>query len=539
MKNKNFKKILKERIDMLSPDQLDLYNKMLKNNKLQICIPTGAGKGYLMMVHMLNRILNSNKINVITSHRLMLNSQHLDDLFQILTPVIGEIGFIFLGSSNYNSIKYQDPKKYPELNKALLEKGLSYNDLISSTTSKVELDSLIKFHKKNNRNVIVLTTYHSLFKLEGFNIGTIYNDEAHALASNHVGSYFQKNYEKIKYDNSYFFTATPKDSIEDSSSFLMNNEELFGKREGISFKEAINRGYVTEPAIHISYPEDFHKGVNYKSIENLVKLIKESFDVHRRMVYKNSFDPYKIQSKLLVRCASVQQMWDLQRLLNKELNNSVIVCASASSNPYSNYNNFIGSEGIKNRNDYLDRLQNLDSEAIVLHVDTMSEGINISSFTGVMFLSNILPTVMKIIQNVGRSTRINELDRARLIEGIISVDDRTKWIKPYSYVIIPIWDMETDYIAKTLSIKLKELRDELEFEPTYYVSIGNDVSESSRKEDEMDGLNLINKRKKSFELIENVKHEVEQLYQNEKDVEEKERLNKLSKLELLKEKFGK
>jgi hypothetical protein len=533
------KEYLKERVNTLSSDQLELYNKMLENNKLQICIPTGAGKGYLMMVHILNRILNSDKINVITSHRLMLNSQHLDDLFQTLTPFIGKIGFIFLGSSNYNTAKYQDPEKYPELNKALLEKGLSYNDLISSTISKKELKSLIKFHKKNNRNVIVLTTYHSLFKLEGINIGTIYNDEAHTLASNNEGSSFQMNYEKIKFDNSYFFTATPKDCTEETSSFLMNNEEVFGKREGISFKEAINRGYVTEPAIHISYPEDFHEGVNYKSIENLAKLIKESFDVHKRMVYKNSFDPYKIQSKLLVRCGSVEQMWDLQRLLNKELNNSVIVCASASSNPYSNYNNFIGSEGIKNRNDYLDRLQNLNSEAIVLHVDTMSEGINVSSFTGVMFLSNVLPTIMKIVQNVGRSTRINELDRSRLRGGVISVRDHSKWIKPYSYVIIPIWDMETNYISKVLASKLKELRDELQFEPTYYVSKGDDVSESSRKENEMEGLNLINKRKKSFELIEKIEHEVEQLYQNEADMKERERLNKLSKLELLKEKFGK
>ena len=43
---------------------------------------------------------------------------------------------------------------------------------------------------------------------------------------------------------------------------------------------------------------------------------------------------------------------------------------------------------VADRGDYLEALQNFDENegAIVLHYDTMSEGINVAGFTGVEFL---------------------------------------------------------------------------------------------------------------------------------------------------------
>ena len=56
-----------------------------------------------MIYDIFRRILETDeKILVISSHRLMLNSQHLDDMFLTLVNLVGSIGFIFVGSYNYN-----------------------------------------------------------------------------------------------------------------------------------------------------------------------------------------------------------------------------------------------------------------------------------------------------------------------------------------------------------------------------------------------------------------------------------------------------
>jgi uncharacterized pyridoxamine 5'-phosphate oxidase family protein len=38
-------KYLVDKLNSLTSDQKELFNQMQENNKLQICIPTGAGKG--------------------------------------------------------------------------------------------------------------------------------------------------------------------------------------------------------------------------------------------------------------------------------------------------------------------------------------------------------------------------------------------------------------------------------------------------------------------------------------------------------------
>lgn len=131
------KKYLKSKIESLNIDQLNLFNEMQNSNLLQICIPTGAGKGYLMMVDILNRFLKKNEsIFAISSHRLMLNNQHLNDLFQIFSPFIGKVGFIFVGSSKYDTSKFQDNSLF---NNALRKSKLSYEEIVSSTTNLKEI----------------------------------------------------------------------------------------------------------------------------------------------------------------------------------------------------------------------------------------------------------------------------------------------------------------------------------------------------------------------------------------------------------------
>ena len=511
----NIEKYLKRKIRSLNPDQLSLFNQIVSNILLQLCIPTGTGKGYIMFVDILRRIIKTKEsIIAISSHRLMLNEQHLNDLFEMLSPLIGDIGFIFVGSSKYNSSKFQSNT---EFNKLLLKKKLSYDEIISSTTSTSEVNDLVKNHLSNGRKVIIMTTYHSLNKLRNLDIDTIYCDEAHTLASDEF-SKFQENFESIKSKNKYFTTATPKDCFEDEKdTFLMNNESIFGKRIGLKFKDCVEKGYIPRPLIHIAIPENFGTDSDFKSIPNMTKFIIDTFLYHKNWLLSVSADPTKIAPKILIKCPSVDDMWVLQKTLIGKLPN-VTICAGASENKNNSFKHFIDLEGISTRAEYLNRLQSLKEEdmAIVLHYDTMSEGVNVAGFSGVEFLSGKLPTIPKTFQNTGRASRLHPIDRTRLRNGEIKVGDGNM-IKPYFAVIIPYWDRESETTSKELAKRIKGLRDEYGFDPAYKVSIGSDIGDGEVK-NELDALNQKNKKEKVTELIKNINQEIEQMDKKEEDL---------------------
>lgn len=528
------KKYLNSKLNTLTEDQKSLYNYMLSNNLLQICIPTGAGKGYLMIIDLLNQIVSTrNKIFSISTHRLMLNTQHLNDIFDTLSPMIGDIGYIFVGSSKYDISKFQENTKF---NSILKEKKLSYNEILSSTTNLIEVDELVRNHISNGRKVVILTTYHSLNTLKNLNIDTLYCDEAQTLASEEF-SRFQENFESIKSKRTFFFTATPKDCTDkETESFLMNNEDVFGERIGLNFKHCIDSGYLVTPIIHISRPSEYNDSYDYKNIDNLSKFIKEAFYAHRDFIKSVSVDETQIEPKILVKCASVDDMWNLHEKLNGTLE-GVNICAGASRNDKSTHLHYINNVGIKDRSEYLQQIQDFgDTDmAIVLHYDTMSEGINVAGFTGVMFLGGKLPTITKTLQNTGRSTRLHPIDRIRFRNEEITVGDGN-WIKPNCAVIIPYYDRESEFTSRELAKQIKGLRDDFGYDPTFYVSIGTEIG-SGKSKDDLEYLNEGHERQSKFDLIEQITHEIEVLDKEEENLVENNRLNSLSKLELLKENF--
>lgn len=514
-------------IKLLNSDQKDLFNEMQKEDKLQICIPTGGGKGYIMIVDLLNQIVNTkNDIFTISTHRLMLNNQHLSDIFDKLSPYIGKVGFIFVGSSKYDSSKYQDDIN---LNKALLKKKLSYNEIINSTTNTKEVDELILKHKEAGRKIVILTTYHSLHVLKNQIINTLYNDEAHTLASEAESSQFRDNFSQIKYDRCFFFTATPKDCTDnDTESFLMDNKDIFGRRIGWTFRECVEKGYIVRPIIHIAMPSNYETDIDFKSVKNMAKFVIDTYKAHSDFIKEHSFDPSKIAPKILIKCPSVDDMW----LIYKELlgkTDGVKICAGASRNPFSTFNHFIDDVGIADRGEYLEKLQSFseDEKAIVLHYDTMSEGINVAGFTGTEFLGGKLPTLPKVLQNTGRSTRLHKFDRDRLRLGEIKVGDE-RWIKPYCAVIIPYWDSESQFTTNELARQIRELRDNFGYDPVYYVSLGSDIANGKGEED-LDALNKKNERNKRIELIEEINNEIEKL---DKDEFDRKELNRVKSMDI-------
>ena len=504
---------LESRLKKSNEDQLACFEEMYKQSRLTICLPTGGGKGHLMITDILNRVVRTDEsIFAIATHRLMLNTQHMSDIIGDMLPTTGKIGYIFVGSIKFNSAfleneiaierdpikKEKKRQKLVEFNSRLYDLKIGRDAIISSVISSPELNEKIEEHIKEGRKVVIVTTYHSLMKLGAIDIDTIYCDEAHILATNSQkeDAKFKQNFNLITAKKYYFFSATPKDLLglredETTDTFLMNNEEIFGKRIGITFAVAVAKGYIVEPVIHLLRPSDFEEGVDeFGTLEDKVKFIQEAFYAHRNYMRKRSAEPDKLGVKILIKCSSVtDEMWPLFELLMKDKENGeligVKICAGASVENVGGLDiqgkHYIDTKNIPKRDNFLKELQSLkdEEEAIVLHFDILSEGINVAGFTGIMFLSGLILTITKILQNIGRTTRLHEIDRQRLINKLISVaecalEPRSTWIKPCSSVIIPYWDDKSNETRRLMATIIHDLRYRYDFNARLEVNLGDD-----------------------------------------------------------------
>jgi superfamily II DNA or RNA helicase len=493
----------------LYPYQNDANDKMKTCDRLTICFPTGTGKSLDIYVDMLENFKDkSNDVFVIASHRLMLNSQHLTDMFETFKCLLGYIGFIFVGSDPYKEISQN-----PEYNNILKEQKLNFKDIISSTTSPIEIKNAIERHKKANRDIVIVSTYHSLDRLSGIDIHTLYCDEAQTLASDMTESQFKSNFELITAKRNFFFTATPKDSFdEETDLFLMNNKNIFGERFGLKFKDAVECGYITRPIIHLATPSNYDPSKKFKSVENDTLFIKETFIEHGLWLKSISVNPKLIAPKLLVKCSSVDDMWGIyRRLVKDEGLKDVHMFAGASRNDGGAKEQHNG-EPVDSRDEFLRSIKDLknNESAIILHYDILSEGINVPGITGVFFAVEKLPTKPKILQNAGRSTRLFEIDREKLKRNQISTNDYSEWIKPACAIILPITDFSSEGIVNEISKTIKDMRDSFGFNPAYLVSGGDDKAKGKKEDDDLTPLNNKNKKDKS-EFIKSIDQEIERL----------------------------
>lgn len=536
-------------ISTFNKHQAEMFDILNKEKLYQFRVPTGVGKGYVMIAHILQSIIETDQsLFAIASHRLSLNNQHLRDLIDkfIDFNLIGKVKFLTVGSQVLSIDKlFDDDKKLfikfqsglfdSNIGKPMRDK-LSQNNIFQDNMIKDRITKILNKNKKEGFKTIIITTYNSLDKLSGVDIDVTYLDEAHILASNKEESAFRNSFEVLKSKKRFFFTATPKDMQdeilkEDGSSdiFLMNNKEIFGNSYEVSFVESVKSGYITEPIIHLAYPKELTDGTNYDSIENKSKFVKETFESHEKWLKESSSMPDEIEAKMLVRCESVPAMWEMYFKLSKIISDDVTICAGASYNNFSGEaNHVIGGDWEKNRDEFVKKIQRVPSnkKMIILNFDIFSEGLNVSGITGVMFLQGQMPSIPKVVQNVGRSTRLHPIDRDKLRIGEISVGGEG-WVKPNCAVIIPYWDSKSEFTKNLLADIIRKLRGKLDFSPKLVLSVGEDFGKSEGKND-LDGLNNLNKKDKKWKLIEEINHEIERLELNEQAIKNQKYLDSLS-----------
>ena len=524
-------KITKQLIKTLNLNQKDVFDKMLAEKILQICLPTGVGKGYVMNVHIRHDLIKDiSDIVTISSHRLILNTQHLADLIAVLKDMIEDVRFIFVGSSPFNHDRLDEDKF---LRKVFYKHQFTSKDLVKQTTSMSAVNKWVEEFRADNKKVVIISTYHSLHKLRELKLGAIYCDEAHALASEDSTNVFKKNFSCLNFKKSYFLTATPKDGVEDNPySFLMNNEDIFGHREQMNVREAYKLGYITKPVVHMAVPENYNNE-DMNQLRNKVKFIIHTFGTHEKFVKEATDTPELIGGKLLIKCESVDVMWKIyDSLLNKNLQN-IDLFAGASRKGTKGSPSYQKNGVDVPKSDHLVALQQLKStdRAIVLHVNTLSEGVNVKTFTGSMFLTNHILTVTSILQSIGRSTRVLDIDRKNLKNGSIEVGDEYKgWLKPYAFVILPVYDPESKHTAEYVSNLIKELKMG-DRDSNYVISIGDDMCKGKNlSQDPLVDLYKLDKNKK---LVKKIVDIIENDYISSLEIKTQSKINQMDDSQLL------
>ena len=270
-----------------------------------------------------------------------------------------------------------------DIAKLRINNGISYSEIISTTNQK-DILRQINLAKKEDRPIVIFSTYHSSERvIEGVGkrqVNVVYCDEAHHL----VRSDFNVFLKKIKTNNMFFFTATEKYTDSDLG-YGMNNSNDYGRvLYSMTPRVAIDRGLMLRPRLHIIRTKDYHSETDLdKSFSNVVL---QSFRQH-------SYALDSQNAKLLV---VVREIDDIKRFINSKECDSlrrsgVDVFAVASDNTIGNWINGVFFD----RGKFLDKLQTTGSDPskrmVVFHYDILTEGID-TIFTGVLPFKSLSKT---------------------------------------------------------------------------------------------------------------------------------------------------
>ena len=406
----------------------------------QVSLPTGTGKTRVQIHLHAERMIEETKagrfgVHVIASHRLALNVQLLDEMVEVLANIGVPIDLFFLGSNRYDqSVIYE---RFKDL--GLQARDMSIN---SGTAGEVVLNAY-ESAMANKRHLIVASTYHSFERLT--NVPAIQMctyDEAHTVAMNIE---FRKNITEVRKNipviHNFFFTATRRVFDEVGG---MNDRDFFGE---VLYQDSpralIDAGEIVPPKIQWLRPiEDG----DYQNYTMTVKSLIEGFEFHKDMVKKYSKDGEKIGAKLLISTTGRTSLFgahnnqDFQEYATR---NAIDVFAFTSlgatvSAPEGEdiegcFVNFVKCT----REETVRKMKALsdDKDAILLHIDILSEGIDLPAITGIMTYRDLGET--KLLQTIGRATRLLSTDRVNLYKGDLHAGDYAGFIKPWAWILIP------------------------------------------------------------------------------------------------------
>ena len=465
------------------------------NNKGKIILPTGTGKTIIESESIRRKIVECQEKGVtpvikVNSSRILLCFQLFEEVFKYLSSHGIDAKYF-----NYNSGNADDKYYAMQLRKL----GGCFREIVS-TTSVSEIKRVHRQCQKEGIPLIVFSTYHSSEKFADSKLmpDLTIHDEAHNLVSRE----FHKAAE-LPSGADFFFTATLKET--DSNEDLgMNNEAIFDNViYSKSAREMVDKGEMLSPWVHVVKGRSSTGVIDVEKVdadyEALFNSITSSFFAHDKKIKELTYDVNEIGAKILVVCRGQQDLMEMYKTkawanfrveypdihmfaLSSEF--GLLNDDTYSKPPVTNSKKFAMIKKIKS-------LKNND-RCIIFHVDMIGEGIDVSGITGVMPFRNC--ELSKFVQNVGRASRLHKTDRIKLYRGDIKVGEMHKYIKPYSWIIIPEFLTDSAGFASRFKDIIEKLKNEYGFIPRQNTLIDN-VTGISRDE-EIDADNDKLKKKK-------------------------------------------
>jgi superfamily II DNA or RNA helicase len=469
-----------------------------------IVLPTSTGKTYVQSAVIAKDItMNRNQFRmyVINAPRIILTYQLLKEVVQFLTSRGIEARYHFTHSGSA-----VDERDLEDIRMQAMTDGINIPFAeIDSTTSVSRCVDIMEKAMDQELPLIIFSTYNSAEKVEvarrqvRLPISIVLNDEAHYLAQDR----FFDILTILKSSRCYFFTATMKFTPSDEGRG-MNNEEAYGKvLYTLTPREAIDRGKMVRPRLHIIKTDGVYSSEDYDRSLNLV--ISNSFLQHKE--YFEEHHP-NMKPKMLV---GTRGSDDMKNFINSpqynELRAAGVDVFAISSNE--EVGNFVNGRRVK-RQEFLSILRQYgkdkEKELLVLHFDILTEGIDVPGFTSCLLLRTLIKS--KFLQTYGRIARLDPEDRSRLDSGEIRPSDVDKMNKPYGYVILP-WITETNKDDSEFMRNLVRAMREYGFD-SYEDIVGDFNARGSEVETPEAGFNEINRRPRSTgNIINEVLSEIE------------------------------
>lgn len=365
----------------------------------QVYSPTGSGKTECFghTVHDLPSIIkNFPKYNVAIVHpRIALSQEQLKRFKDMFGP------------------KY----RYTSFHSGSHVKGAEA-DLEINTTDP---NKLLKIMIQEQRSHIVFSSYDSFDKIADIAFDLVIFDEGHNLTQPSYRSIL----ENLKARKALFYTATPivKELEEDMG---MADLQLFGDViVRVEPKTLFPRGYIVPPIVHILRVKTDGRGEDVDT----VSIVAETF-LHQQQEMAKYNMPY---TQMLVASRGREDI----NLINEGL--STLWEKIGSNVPvYTVLAGEVKKNGKihlqNNRMAVLDEIKQSNESCILVHYDTLAEGIDINSLTGACILRNM--SKAKLLQTIGRCGRPLASD----LNSDGEIEDMNSRLKRCSVVTLPIVD---------------------------------------------------------------------------------------------------
>lgn len=423
-------------IDYLSDEKLPIIEEIEQFVMGQVVLPTGTGKSIVQQMSLVRDIRDKFPLRasyLIASHRLLLNKQLLLKISGALEDLGVKFNVLFVGSGSESKEEFA---KFYE------DKDVSFIVDAMFTTDPNKIEEFKKKTEEADKFLLIVSTYNSIHKLCSTDIDIALFDEAHMSTTPE----FTQN---LKYvlpacKKKYFFTASRK--VVDINRG-MNDKNIYGEiLVSMTNREAIDRHLIVQPKMHFVNASESKSWLEM-TLNQKIEFVISCFNNHKRQIDSESYDPKSQGAKLLF---TLNNQKDIMRIMTSEKFKEYCgiwniktlgVCSDhkyIDGEPVSDIDIEKGIASVNNKDDM-----------ILFHIRMLSEGIDIPSLTGVVIVNHKELSTMS--QIVGRCLRLNSTDRKNILNGTYTHETA---VKPYAYVIMPLFIDEVDMKHMTEVVKM-------------------------------------------------------------------------------------